>query len=69
MTRQQALTLRYLQWYIWRFGYAPTRRELAEAMGVGATSMHKRLKVLEKKGFVRLESSWRGIVLAQSPLK
>lgn len=69
MTRKQALTLRYLQWYIWRFGYAPTYKELGEAMGCSQMVIRDRLKLLERKGTIRLVKGWRGIRLIETRLK
>lgn len=69
MTRKQALTLRYLQWHIWRFGYAPTRKELAEAMDMTESGMCRRLQTLERNGHVQLESCWRGIRLPETRLE
>lgn len=62
-TRQDALMLKYLHWYIWRFGYAPTRKELGEAMSIHESCASRRLHKLEQLGHVQLESAWRGIRL------
>lgn len=69
MTRKQALTLRYLQWYIWRFGYAPTYKELGEAMGCSQMVIRVRLQSLERKGTIQLVGGWRGIRLPETGLK
>lgn len=69
MTRKQALTLRYLHWHIWRFGYAPTYKELGAAFGCCPEVIRDRLKSLERKGVIRLVGGCRGIRLVETRLE
>ena len=66
LNRRDALLLLYLRWHIWHFGYAPTRKELSEALSYGVSTVNKRLYRLAALGKVRVEPSWRGLRLTQS---
>lgn len=53
--------LMYLHWFIWRFGYAPTRKELGAALGISQAGVNRRLHKLARLGQVRVEAGRRGI--------
>ena len=54
VTKRQKQVLDYLRAYIARHGYAPTLEETGQHFGLGSlATVHKHLKGLEQKGFVR----------------
>lgn len=63
VTRTLALTLRYIEWHIWRFGRPPTQPELAKAFGIKDAAAYQRIRRLKKMGRVRYETDLRGLKL------
>lgn len=51
--------------FVERFGFQPTLREIADALGVDKRAIQDRLRLLEEKGLIELsgESRDRAIVL------
>lgn len=65
LTARQAAILGVIATSIRERGYPPTRREIADAMGIKSTNgVNDHLVALERKGYVRLHSTIaRGLVL------
>lgn len=63
--KRQKQILDFLMQYIDASGYAPTLKQIAQALGVSSlATVHEHLQALEKKGLIRRKSgSTRGIVL------
>lgn len=60
--RRERDLLDFLRDYLRKHGYAPTLREMARALGVSSVAtVHKHLKALEKKGFLKRHRGWRGL--------
>lgn len=57
LTRGQKRVLAALVDSIKTHGYPPSTRELAEALGIKAPSVHEQLRKLEAKGFIRREKN------------
>lgn len=57
MTQKQALLLRYIQWHWWRYGKAPTQKELAAGFEVSQVAIWKRLHCLERDGLVQRDGA------------
>lgn len=63
-TARQKQVLDYIQSHIDNDGYPPTLREICAHLGVsGKVSATRHLDALEKKGYIRRDSSSRGIAL------
>lgn len=68
--RRQRELLEFLREYLRDHGHAPTLREMAKALGVSSVAtIHKHLKALEKKGFLKKHKGWRGLELLEEKLK
>lgn len=80
LTREKSV-LEYIQDHVYRYGYAPSVRDIAKAIGVKSTStVHGYLKQLEEKGYIRRspsknrsielinEEEWRQKSLSPIPL-
>lgn len=65
--KRQRQILDYLSQYIQKYGYSPTLKEIAEALGVKALStVCGHLEVLERKGIIRrYKGALRGIEILQ----
>lgn len=63
-TDRQQQVLNYIQSHIDNDGYPPTIREICAHLGVsGTVSATRHLDALEKKGYIKRDSSSRGIAL------
>jgi repressor LexA len=63
-TDRQQQVLHYIQSHIDNDGYPPTIREICTHLGVsGTVSATRHLDALEKKGYIKRDSSSRGIAL------
>ena len=56
MTDKQREYLAYINQYVEEWGYAPTYREIGEAMGVGLTTVRMHLFALKDGGYIRQTS-------------
>jgi repressor LexA len=64
LTERQKQVLDYIQSHIDNDGYPPTLREICAHLGVsGKVSATRHLEALEKKGYIKRDSSSRGIAL------
>lgn len=64
LTLRQQQVLDYIQSHIDNDGYPPTIREICAHLGVsGTVSAMRHLEALEKKGYIKRDSSSRGIAL------
>ena len=64
LTERQKQVLDYIQSHIDNDGYPPTLREICAHLGVsGKVSATRHLDALEKKGYIKRDSSSRGIAL------
>lgn len=53
MTEKQSEVYEEIKYYIGKYGFSPTIRELCEAIGVKSTAtIHYYLKLLKKKGYI-----------------
>lgn len=62
-TRQEIQTARYVAAWIKAFGYPPTSRELAPALGISRAAMRQRMYRAAKRGWLRtdpfaMERNW-----------
>jgi repressor LexA len=58
LTSRQQEILQYIKKYIVKYGYPPTVREIAKAMGVSSpATIHAHLSNLEEKGMIKKENS------------
>jgi repressor LexA len=60
--------LEFITQFIQRFGYAPTLKEIGDALGMGSpATVHEHVDRLRQKGFVRkLDGTVRGIEIIES---
>lgn len=65
--KRQKQILDFLSQYIDANGYAPTLKQIAQALGVSSlATVHEHLQALEKKGLIRRKSgASRGLVLTE----
>lgn len=65
--KRQKQILDFLQQYIDSNGYAPTLKQIAQALSVSSlATVHEHLQALEKKGLIRRKNgSTRGLVLTE----
>lgn len=65
--KRQKQILDFLQQYIDANGYAPTLKQIAQALGVSSlATVHEHLQALEKKGLIRKKNgAIRGIALTE----
>jgi len=63
--KKQRQIVDFLSQYIQRYGYSPTLKEIAEAIGVSSlATVHEHLNTLQKKGVIkRYEGAVRGLEL------
>lgn len=66
--RRQKQILDFLKQYIAASGYAPTLKQIAQALNVSSlATVHEHLQALEKKGLIRRKNgSSRGLVLTEN---
>lgn len=66
--KRQRQILDFLQQYIDKYGYAPTLKQIAEALGVSSlATVHEHLQALEKKGLIKKrDGATRGIELTET---
>lgn len=60
--------LEFITQFIQRFGYAPTLKEIGEALGMGSpATVHEHVDRLRQKGFIRkLDGTARGLEVVES---
>lgn len=64
--KKQQEVLQFIKNYIKKRGYPPTIEEIKKALGVSSTAtVHKHLKALERKGYIKRERRWRGLELLE----
>ena len=63
LTARQEQVLQFVTSYIDNNGYPPSQREIAEHLGITNPAVIKHLDAIEKKGFLKRESSSRAIAL------
>lgn len=58
LTDRQNIVLHCVKWWIEKYGYPPTYREICAQLDIGSTNAaHNHMLALEKKGYVQLGSS------------
>lgn len=68
LTERQTAILAFITTYIATNGYAPTLREIGEALGLAHTGIREHLERLETKGFVKLgQKKQRAITVLKQP--
>jgi len=68
--RRQRELLDFLREYLGEHGHAPTLREMARALGVSSVAtVHKHLKALERRGFLRRHRGWRGLEIVEKKFR
>lgn len=66
LTDKQTIIFRYIQKYQQANGYSPTRAEIAENFAMCANAANDHLRLIEKKGFIRIAPKVaRGIVITK----
>lgn len=70
LTDRQNEVLKFIEGFILKFSYPPTRHEIAEGFDfASANAAEQHLRALERKGFIALPSGIsRGIVIKKSSL-
>ncbi len=67
--RRQRELLEFLRRYLREHGYAPTLREMADALGVSSVAtIHKHLKALQRRGLLKKHRGWRGLEIVEDKL-
>lgn len=68
LTVKQQAILRYICDAITRIGYAPSIREIGDAVDLSSTdSVYKQLRTLERKGFIRRDSKRARTIVVLRP--
>ena len=57
LTVKQKMLLEAIEWYIAKYGYSPTQKELAQMLKCGTRPIFEKLMVLEAKGYIKTENS------------
>lgn len=67
LTKRQEQILEFIRLYLGKYGYPPTRREIADGFGFNsANSAEQHLRLIAAKGFLRITNGVsRGIALAK----
>lgn len=53
ITIKQKMVLEAIEWYINKYGYSPTNRELADILKCDVNTVFKKLMILEEKGYIK----------------
>lgn len=67
MTPTRLAVLKYIDFYKWTRGYAPTQHEIAEALNLHPSKVAGDLRVLKRMGYISSNRSWRGIKILRIP--
>lgn len=67
ITIKQKMVLEAIEWYINKYGYSPTNRELADILKCDVNTVFKKLMILEDKGYIKTTNGKsRSIVILRS---
>lgn len=56
LTVKQKMVLEAIKWYINKYGYSPTNRELANILKCDVNTVFKKLLILEDKGYIKTQN-------------
>lgn len=56
LTIKQKMVLEAIEWYIKKYGYSPTNRELANLLRCDVNTVFKKLLILEDKGYIKTKN-------------
>lgn len=56
LTMKQKMVLEAIEWYIKKYGYSPTNRELANLLRCDVNTVFKKLLILEDKGYIKTKN-------------
>ena len=56
LTIKQKMVLEAIEWYIKKYGYSPTNRELANLLRCDVNTVFKKILILEDKGYIKTKN-------------
>jgi len=67
--KKQKRVLEFIKKYIRERGYPPTIEEIKKELRLSSTAtVHKHLRALERKGYIKRKRKWRGLEIVEEPL-